>query len=423
MRSLSKILLRRSLPVSVLFATVHYCPECLADASSAQLNLPSLTSPESMCSKGGTDGKAVVKSMLEKVRQMKAYSFDSKLVTYSGDKPIVETGKFYFKSPDMLRFEVISAGVKSGSVVVRQPDGKIRGQMGGLLHGMKMKLSPDSKLLKTANGFNILQSDLETLLADLASRTASDLNCLATTSGAKAEVVETLLSDGGLSDRILVDAPSDLPEQWGIFKGKKIYSVVSFDNLKARNDLPDSFFNLAADDAEKGLEPHWNELLGLQGARGAQSLSARAYDEVRDAHNVMRQRLAVLQALLSRQSSSAGAANPSPGGSWPLGLRETVLSTSVDIESVVALLNPVGNCLGFGAKSEAMGNQLSASWARHLDVCRKSSSDLIDSLEFANPRIDLMNKSCQDLGKAIDGLQDDCKKALELNESEGRQLQ
>ncbi len=54
--------------------------------SGAALPKITLAAPESLLVKAGSDGTSQVKSMLERTRQMKAYSFDSVLYTFKNGK-------------------------------------------------------------------------------------------------------------------------------------------------------------------------------------------------------------------------------------------------------------------------------------------------------------------------------------------------
>lgn len=191
------------------------------------------------------DGSQLLKSMLEKARSLNAYSFDSILLTKRNGKEVVETGKLYFKSPNLIRFEVEKAGKRSGAVVVRQADGKIRGKMGGILGKVKVTLSPDSKLLKTANDFSVLDSDLESLLSLAVKQLGPKQNCyLGKCHDLSGQIIELFADNGSLLFRIIVDPDKCLPQEWLLFKNKQFFSTVKFANLTALNDLPDSLFRL-----------------------------------------------------------------------------------------------------------------------------------------------------------------------------------
>lgn len=218
-----------------------------AVAVSTSVSAGKLESPERLLQVGASDGTGMINSMLEKTKQIKAYSLDTTLCTFKGNKQIIETGKLFFKNPDLVRFEVVSAGKRSGAVVVRQSDGKIRGKMGGALSGIKITLSPDSKLLKCANDFSVLESDFASLLAMTLGKLDSKSLCLAgTVPGIQSQIIELVDGNGVLVSRMTVDSKNKLPEDWSIFQDNKMFSNAKFANLKILADLPDITFKLEA---------------------------------------------------------------------------------------------------------------------------------------------------------------------------------
>lgn len=293
----------------------------------------SLLSPESMCASSGNDGRDELQAMLDRVRNLKGYSYDSVLTTYTGGKKIVEIGKLYFKSPNLMRFEVIKSGSRSGAVVVKQPDGKIRGHMGGVFRGIKVTLSPDSKILKSANGFSIMQADLESLLTGVAKKAKGDFRCLALTPGSgRPVVVELLESDGDVEDRIAVDSRAKLPSEWNIFNSNKLVSALQLNNVQERNDLSDDFFSLSKDGESKSL---LSFSLSTDSGLGALQASSDRGIDVATCKDI--ERLIKQMAYLSDQIPNTTV----QGDTWSDGTRETLLSTCAELEVLEYALRPV----------------------------------------------------------------------------------
>ncbi len=69
----------------------------------------------------------------------------------------------YFKQRALLRAEIKSSDYRNGSVVVRQPDGRIRGKGGGGLSLVKMTIRPDSRSIRLPTGFSLAESDFVSL--------------------------------------------------------------------------------------------------------------------------------------------------------------------------------------------------------------------------------------------------------------------
>jgi outer membrane lipoprotein-sorting protein len=406
-----------SLPLGLLVLTGGLVSSTLllqpaALAQSVELHSPS----ESICAQtGGSDGKALLQAMQGKVRQMKNYTFDSILTTYKGKKVVVETGKFYFKSPNMVRFEVIKAGSRSGSVVIRQADGKIRGQMGGALRGIKVNLSPDSKLLKTANGFNILDSDLNTLLDSACRRAQAKSKCLA--GAAKGvHIVELLEENGDLTDRIAVASQDKLPDEWNLYCDKQILSSVHFGNLQTRrNDLDNSLFVMGTEsDSSKSLNDAIdNDNLRLEQlmieCKKNQSLSIEVFEQLNRVIGQIRQNAHLLKATLNEY---AGA--DSGNQAWVGNSRARILVAAVNCEGAIDSLKTFADILQAQETLGGYDNGTSTAWRNAAVLCRASVSDLVESVEEDSANLPKLRKLTGGLTGALDTLNNMSKRGLDL---------
>lgn len=389
-----------------------------AASRAASLPAPSQAAPESLLSKTGKDGTALVKSMLARSKQMKAYSFNSTLSTYKDGKEIVETGKLYYKKPNLLRFEVIKAGKRSGSVVVRQPDGKVRGKMGGALSGVKITLSPDSKMLKSANNYSVLESDLGSLLTDAAEQLGPNKSCLVgRVPGLSAQVIEIVGSDGLVAERITVDS-ANLPQEWLIFKGNSLFSKVQFANLKELASLPDELFSL---DAKKS--PIDDDSLVLVAQERSGNVSAAEY---RSRVAAVKERATNCEALADELSKNTGLAPTvakfliAKRAAGSLKQEAQLVNSTTDAEGKSKLLfaatqmelllwalEPLGKAAG---KNEQESSQL-AQLGQAMSASRQTVTAILDEIakEPSEATLDLLRA---DLLKNIDGLESVCDKAL-----------
>ena len=327
--------------LSVAFALLSV-PPSFAGAAVEEL----LLSPQSLCANSGNDGHDELQSMLERVHRLKGYSYDSVLTTYVGDKKVTEIGKLYFKNPNLVRFEVIKSGSRSGAVVVKQADGKIRGRMGGMFKGIKVTLSPDSKILKTANGFSIMQSDLDSLISGVAKIAKGDLRCLALGPGSgRPAIVEILESDGDVEHRIAVDSRSKLPSEWNIFNSSKLFSTLQFNNIEERNDLSDSMFTFGSDGESKSLN---NVSLSPDSGLGALQASPNRPIDAATCKDI--ERVITQISIICDQVPTQVA----QGDGWIAGTRETLLSTCTDLEVLQYALGPINGAIE-NAKSKSGG--------------------------------------------------------------------
>ncbi|HMO20386.1 MAG TPA: hypothetical protein PKC98_05395 [Candidatus Melainabacteria bacterium] len=226
------------LPVTVLFSAIFMLAGGSVSAAQSSVDDSSLGSAESLVRKSGenADGRELLKSIEKTFEKAGSYIYSSDLVTYKKGKQIKESGKFYYKDPNLIRFEVDEGGKNGGSVVVRQSDGQIRGKSGGLLGKLVVSLSPNSKLLLSANGFNILKSDFETLISSTLKQLGAGKKCLVSSKAlsisgcGKSKVIEIVNADdesGSVEQRIIVDASTKLPRRWLLFRDSKLLSITA----------------------------------------------------------------------------------------------------------------------------------------------------------------------------------------------------
>lgn len=366
-----------------------------------------LLSPESLCASSGNDGRDELQSMLDRVRKLKGYSYDSILTTYTGGKKVIEIGKLYFKTPNLVRFEVIKSGSRSGAVVVKQADGKIRGHMGGVFRGMKVTLSPDSKILKSANGFSIMQADLESLLSGVAKKATGDLRCLAVGPGSgRPAVVEILESDGDVADRIAVDSRAKLPSEWSIFNSNKLVSALQLNNVVERNDLSDDLFTFSRDSESKSLNS-----VGLSAASGLGALQAAPDLPIDVATCKDIERLVKQMAYLCDQIPSEVA----QGDGWIGGTREMLLSNCAALEVLQYELRPVSGAIdntkasagvagGASRVSAPDAGNIATEWKTSAASFHAALDQLLDQLSNDQPDSAVVKKAASVLKSSVKAL-------------------
>ena len=197
------------------------------------------------------DGLSYLNSLLELVRALNDYTFDTELTTFKPEGTTLTTGKFAYKRADLVRVEVTGSGYKSGSVVVRSPDGKISARGGGMLSHIKLSLTEDSRMLQLPNGLNVVKSDFASLISQAKSQVSSGFKSRVTDPVLIDEFKEKVIILDILSqtnpaveivERIYLNPSDNVPVAWDIYKGGKLFSRVRFLNIKVNPGLvPDLF--------------------------------------------------------------------------------------------------------------------------------------------------------------------------------------
>ncbi len=270
--------------------------------------------------------------------------------------------------------------------------------MGGAFRGIKLTLSPDSKILKSANGFSIMEADLESLLSDAEQKAKGDFKCLAVGAGSgRPAVVELLESDGDVKDRIAVDSHVKLPSEWNIFNSNKLASALQLNNVVVRNDLPDSLFTFDKESESKSLVV--DSLSPTSGLGALKAAPSRPIDVAacKDIERMIKQMVVLADYIPSEVAQGDG---------WISGTREMLLSTCVDLESLQYALGPVSAAIG-NTKGSANANSaanIASQWNSSAAEFHRALDQLFDQLSNDQPDSAAVKKAASDLKASVKAL-------------------
>ena len=362
------------------------------------------------------DGGTFLKSLIDRIKAINDYWYESTLTTFSKGKPIKESGKFYFKAPELVRFEAISAGHRSGSIVVKQKNGKIKAKTGGLIGGLTLSLSPQSKLLRTSNGFNIIESDLVTLLEALRSELGTNYKCIATASPflypglSKVYVLEFLRPGDSVAQRIALDPERMLPVAWSIFSDGKLFSVVQVSNMAINANIADDLFVLGGQ--AKG-EKAMGWALAASDEILQSSISAMGAECIIDGAVLKNatQAISEIKRLTSllEQTSMTEPDPKNPGKfAWSSSGRQVLISRTSQIELLTATLRNLQRAIQKFESSHTNDCEgVSAHWSENLDCIDPSISRLYAMFEQDLPdpqAIRKESKNISDQANFLDGV-------------------
>jgi outer membrane lipoprotein-sorting protein len=202
----------------------------------------------------GKSGTALIDQLMKHVSNLGDYKYEASQEAYQGSKVVKATGTFYFKPANSVRMEVKDYGCKSGSILMKSPDGKIMGKGGPQMWGMKMTLQQDSRLLKMPNGMSVLESDLASLMKKLKQEAAAGNKIVSGAQpikvdglGAPVIVIESQLngeSSAPVVERVFIDPSQNLPLQWDSFEKGTFRSRSRFQNYQVNAHWDDSRFTM-----------------------------------------------------------------------------------------------------------------------------------------------------------------------------------
>jgi hypothetical protein len=103
----------------------------------------------------------ILEESLKKVRKIKSYACIMELYSRSNGRENAKQS-FLYRAPGDIRIEQLGS-FRKGSVVVVDPNGKVRARGGGFLSFIKLELKRDSEVLKGITGDSAVESDWITI--------------------------------------------------------------------------------------------------------------------------------------------------------------------------------------------------------------------------------------------------------------------
>jgi outer membrane lipoprotein-sorting protein len=237
--------------VALIILAIVFSTVC-AQAKENKL-LSAVTSPQfdfSMESK--VDGKEFIDDMKSTLDSYNTYSFQYEMTVFKGKKVTEEKGNFYFKKPNLMRAEEIG-NYKKGAIAVVDKNGKIKGHLGGALSAFTVTLQKDSDMLRSANGYSLLDSDFSSMAQVMQNFVKKGMqsklsNRPINIEGISSKVYVLELYKGSqnpeLFKRAYVDPKTLTPVEWFDYINGQLFAHTIWKNLQININLKDDIFTI-----------------------------------------------------------------------------------------------------------------------------------------------------------------------------------
>lgn len=213
--------------------------------------------PESKFSDDMIDGASFIEKMTAAADSYQDYSFDYIMKVFKDKKTVLEKGVLYYKKPGMMRLEE-TGDYKHGAVAALGPNNKVQAHLGGGLKLFVVELPPNSNLLRSANGYPMVDSDFKSLGQALKKFLKEGYKSLVTKTAVEMRgqtdnvfILELHKGsiDGPLWKRVAVNGRTHLPVEWWDYSDDgTLWSHATWDNFKPNQNLPDHIFSLKGGD-------------------------------------------------------------------------------------------------------------------------------------------------------------------------------
>jgi len=247
----SKVLAALLLSTSCTFTLFCTAVRASLDVDPDQ-SLPDANSLKTMAK--SAVGPAFVNQLKEKAAKLRDYKCYCRLYTRKGGVWKDYGGADYlYKYRGLFKATIKTKDYRNGSVVVREPNGIIRGCGGGTLSFMKITLKEDSRTLQLPTGYSLAQSDFSSLYDVLARSINSGASASMTPSASvkafDGDVSIIVLRSGPAPDSPILEVlyisnDTKTPVGWHTFQNGVPHALVLFQNLETNKGLSEDLFAL-----------------------------------------------------------------------------------------------------------------------------------------------------------------------------------
>jgi outer membrane lipoprotein-sorting protein len=194
------------------------------------------------------EGADFIQKMQAAADSYQDYYFEYKMTAFKHGT-VVEEGKLWFKKPRLLRLEE-TGEYKHGCTAILTSSGKVKAKAGGALGVFTVDLAPQNSMLRSANGYPMVLSDLSSLAAALRKflaegKTAKvSQNTLQISSQPqKVYILEIYQNPNNqIYKRVAVDSTSLLPVEWWDFESAKLVSHSIWKTFRGNIALSNTLF-------------------------------------------------------------------------------------------------------------------------------------------------------------------------------------
>jgi len=195
-----------------------------------------------------TDGADFINRMQTAADSYQSYYFDYKMTAFKKGT-VVEEGKFWFKKPRLIRLEE-TGSYKKGCIAILMPSGKVKARGGGALSMFTIDLPPQSNMLRSANGYPMILSDLSSLakalkdfLAEGKSSKVTEAPVQISSQDEKVFILDVYQEPSHqIYKRVAVDSKSTLPVEWWDYEAGKLVSHSIWKTFKGNIAIADNLF-------------------------------------------------------------------------------------------------------------------------------------------------------------------------------------